>query len=158
MDRNNLLELYSSAFDDLIKTLEETPKEMWTFKPAPNKWSVHEVIIHIADSEANSFCRARKIICESGSTIFAYDENAWAAKLDYHSQNIEDSLLLFKQLREMTYNLIKNQPESVWTNYIIHPDNGKMTLDDWLKVYAEHIVVHINQIKRNLNEWNKVNS
>ncbi len=158
MDRSKFFELYSRAYDDLIAALEEIPKEIWQFKPAPNKWSVHEVLIHIADSEANSFCRARKIICEPGSTIFAYDENAWAAKLNYHNQSIEDSLELFRQLRMMTYNVIKNLPEETWQNFIFHPENGKMTLDDWLEVYADHIPVHIKQIKRNLNEWNKINS
>ena len=158
MTRSELLELYSRAYNDLISALEEIPKEMWLYKPAPNKWSVHEVLIHIADSEVNSFARARKIICEPGSTVMAYDENIWAVKLNYHDQSIEDSLELFRQLRMMTYNVIKNLPEETWQNFIIHPDNGKMTLDDWLKVYADHIPVHINQIKRNLNEWKKLNS
>jgi len=58
----------------------------------------------------------------------------------------------------MTYNVIKNLPEETWQNFIFHPDNGKMTLEDWLKVYADHIPVHINQIKRNFNEWKKLNS
>ena len=156
MNRNELLELYSRAYHDLIAALEEIPKEMWQFKPAPNKWSVHEVLIHIADSEASSFAHARKIICESGSTIMAYDENAWAVKLNYHNQSIEDSLELFRQLRMMTYNVIKDLPEETWQNFINHPENGKMTLYDWLKVYADHIPVHINQIKRNLNEWKKL--
>jgi len=66
MNRNELLELYSNAYNNLIAALEEIPKEMWQYKPAPNKWSVHEVLIHIADSEASSFVRARKIISESG--------------------------------------------------------------------------------------------
>lgn len=158
MDRHELLELYSRAYNDLITALDEIPKNIWQFKPAPNKWNVQEIIIHIADSEANSFCRARKIICEPGSSIFSYDENVWAVKLDYHSQSIDDSLELFKQLRAMTYSIIKGLPESTWKNFIIHPDNGKMTLDDWLKVYAEHAQVHINQIKRNLQEWKSVNS
>ena len=158
MNRNELLGLYSKAYSDLIAALKEIPKEIWQYKPAPNKWSVHEILIHIADSEASSFVRARKIICESGSAIMAYDENAWAVKLNYHDQCIEDSLELFRQLRVMTYDVIKNLPEETWQNFIIHPDNGKMTLDDWLKVYADHIPVHINQIKRNFNEWKKLNS
>ena len=156
MTRSELLELYSRAYNDLISALEEIPKEMWLYKPAPNKWSVHEVLIHIADSEVNSFARARKRIGESGATIMAYDENAWANKLGYHSQNIEDSLELFRQLRMMTYNVIKNLPEETWLNFIIHPENGKMTLDDWLRVYADHIPVHINQIKRNLDGWKRI--
>jgi hypothetical protein len=153
MTRLEKLESYSSAYDSLIQSLKNFPKEMWQFKPAPNKWSIHEVLIHIADSEVSSFARARKIICESGSTVMVYDENLWAKHLDYHNQNIEESLELFRMLRMMTYKVIKDLPKEIWKNFIIHPDNGKMTLDDWLTIYEEHIPVHIKQMQKNFNEW-----
>ena len=158
MLRSERIELYSKAYELLIDSLKEFPKEMWQFKPAPNKWSIHEVLIHIADSEASSFARARKIICESGSSVMAYDENKWANQLNYHSQSIEDSLELFRLLRLTTYRVIKNLPDEIWNNFIIHPDNGKMTLDDWLNVYERHIPIHIRQMQRNLNEWKKLNN
>ena len=140
------------SFKKLIAAVNQLPKEMWNFKPAPNKWSVHEIIIHMADSEANGFSRARKIICEPGSIIMAYDQDMWAEKTNYSSQSTDDALELFKNLRKMTYNVIKDLPESTWSNFIIHPENGKMTLYDWLTVYENHVNVHINQMKRNLSD------
>lgn len=156
MTRAEQIQSYGNAYNLLADAIKELPEEMRQFKPAPNKWSVHEVLIHIADSEVNSFARARKIISESGSPIMAYDENAWARTLNYHNQNIDEALVLFSQLRKMTFILIKDLPEETWNNFIIHPDNGKMTLDDWLKVYEDHIPVHINQMKRNLADWQKL--
>jgi hypothetical protein len=153
MLRQERIESYSKAYELLIDSLNEFPEEMWQFKPAPNKWSIHEVLIHIADSEASSFARARKIICESGSDIMAYDENKWASQLKYHNQNIKDSLELFRLLRLITYTVIKDLPEEIWNNFIIHPENGKMTLDDWLEVYEQHIPIHIRQMQRNFNDW-----
>lgn len=155
MTRTEKIESYSKGYENLINAIHEIPKEMWNFKPAPNKWSVHEIIIHMADSEANSFSRARKIICEPGSTIMVYDQDIWAIKTKYHNQSTDDALELFKNLRKMTYDIIKDLPDSTWSNYIIHPENGKMTLDDWLNVYENHVKVHVNQMKRNLNEWQK---
>ncbi len=157
MTRTERIESYSKGYENLINAIKEMPNEMWNFKPASNKWSVHEIIIHMADSEANSFSRARKIICEPGSTIMAYDQDMWALELNYSSQNTDDALELFKNLRKMTYNVIKDLPDSTWSNYIIHSENGKMTLDDWFAVYEEgHVNVHINQMKRNLSEWQRL--
>src|SRR3989339_1895354 len=155
MTRTERIDSYSKGYEKLAAALNEIPKEMWNFKPSPNKWSVHEIIIHMADSEANSFSRARKIISEPGSTIMVYDQDLWAVKTNYASQSTDDALELFKNLRKMTYKVIKDLPDSTWSNYIIHPENGKMTLGDWLTVYEGHVQVHINQMKRNLSEWQK---
>ncbi len=155
MSRSDKLESYGNAYRQLLESIQNFPREMWQFKPAPEKWSIHEILIHIADSEASSFARARKIICESGSSVMAYDENLWAQKLNYHEQSIEDSLELFRLLRMMTFQIIKDLPEETWNNFIIHPENGKITLDDWLNVYEAHIPIHINQMRRNLNDWQK---
>ena len=153
MTRAERIESYSKGYESLINALKEFPKEMWFFKPAPNRWNIHEILIHIADSETNSFARARKIICEPGSAIIAYDQDAWAIKTNYESQNVDDALELFKLLRKMTYNVIKNLPDKIWSNHIDHSENGKMTLEDWLNVYDEHVEVHINQMKKNFIEW-----
>ena len=63
-ERKALIEKYGRAYGDFIAGLKEIPKEMWQFKPAPKEWSVHEVIVHLADSETNSYLRARRMIAE----------------------------------------------------------------------------------------------
>ena len=153
-ERYVLVEAYGMAYDILIKALKEFPKEMWQWKPTPEKWSIHEIIIHIADSEANSFIRCRRFIAEPGSGVYGYDENKWAERLDYHSQNIEDSLLLFKLLRQASCDLIKTISDEIWESATVnHSENGIMSFGQWLKIYEEHIPVHIRQMKRNLEAW-----
>lgn len=153
-ERNTLIESYGNAYNLLIEALKQFPKEMWQWKPTPKKWSIHEVIIHITDSEANSFVRCRRFIAETGSGVYGYDENKWAENLDYHSQNINDSLELFKLLRKASYDLIKTVNEEVWqTATVQHSENGVMTFEQWLKVYEEHIPVHIHQMQRNFEAW-----
>ena len=153
-ERNALIESYGNAYNILMDALQEFPKEMWQWKPAPEKWSIHEVIIHIADSEANSFVRCRRFISESGSGVYGYDENKWAKNLDYHGQSIEDSLELFKWLRKTTFDLIKTVNENTWKNTtVIHSENGVTSFEQWLKTYEEHIPVHIRQMKRNFEAW-----
>lgn len=153
-ERNALIESYGNAYNILVEALKEFPKEMWQWKPAPEKWSIHEIIIHITDSEANSFVRCRRFIAEPGSGVYSYDENKWAKNLNYHSQNIEESLELFRLLRKASYDLIKTVSEETWqTATVQHSENGEMNFEQWLKVYEEHIPVHIRQMQRNLESW-----
>src|SRR5579862_7372033 len=99
-ERNQLIESYGKAYETLVNALPEFPKEMWQWKPSPEKWSIHEILVHITDSEANSFVRCRRLIAEPGSGVYGYDQYKWAVKLNYHGQSIEDNLELFKWLRK----------------------------------------------------------
>ena len=63
-ERNEKIELYGCGYDLLIDALKDIPREMWKFHPAPGEWSVHEVLVHLADSESNAALRARKLIVD----------------------------------------------------------------------------------------------
>ena len=151
--RKEKIERYGNAYDLLAAFLPTLPREMWLYKPAPDRWSVHEILIHITDSEANSYIRCRRFIAEPGSSVMAYDENLWATGLNYHERSIDEALELFRHLRGSSYNLIRTLPESVWSNTIEHPENGTMTFDDWLDTYERHVPIHIAQMERNLKAW-----
>ena len=124
------------------------------FKPEPKEWSVHEIIIHIADSETNSALRARKLIVEPGGTLMGYDQDKWATELNYHEHNLEDALEATRIARKTTYELLKRQPEEVFTHWIKHPEiEGEYTFDKWVDIYSRHIPGHIEQIKKNVAEY-----
>lgn len=157
-ERQQKIETYGKAYDLLVSALDEFPREMWQYRPAAGRWTIHEVIVHIADSEVNSYVRCRRLIAEPGGTVLGYDEEKWAQSLDYHAQSTQDALELFKWLRWKTYTLIKNQPEQVWSNTVVHSENGIMTMDDWLDMYERHIPEHIEQMQANLRDWQEKNS
>ena len=152
-ERERLLDSFKSAHGRLLAELKRMPEEAWRYRPAPGEWSTHEVILHLADSEANLYVRARRIIAEPGSKVLAFDHDAWTAKLDYHRQDTAAALALFKYLRVLTYNLLKMQPESVWNNTVEHSQYGVMTLDQWLERAAKHSDDHLSQIKNNFAAW-----
>ena len=139
----------------LAAALAEFPREMWKFRDEHGCWSIHEHIVHIADSEANSYIRCRRLVAEPGLDLMAYDENKWASALDYHSIDTEGALELFRILRSRSYELIRSLPESAWSNTCYHPENGDMTLEDWLDVYECHVAEHIEYMKQNYAEWVK---
>ncbi len=60
---------------------------------------------------------------------------------------------MFRQLRASSYELIKTLPEAIWANTIVHPENGVMTMDDWLEVYDRHVPDHIAQMQEVYAAW-----
>ena len=155
-ERNEKIELYGRGFELLKAALAEVPAEAMKFKPEPKEWSVHEIIIHIADSETNAALRARKLIVEPGGMLMGYDQDKWANELNYHEQNIEDALDATRLARKTTYELLKRQPEEVFSHSIIHPEyTDPYTFDQWVNIYSAHIPGHIEQIQNNIKIWRK---
>ena len=153
-ERLEKIDLYGQGFDLLTATLTGVPKEAWQFKPKPGEWSVHEIIIHIADSEANSALRARMLAAEPGGTIMGYDQDVWAEKLNYHEHDAEDALQVTKFARLTTYKWLKTLPDEIFSHAVRHPEYEEpYTFDMWLDIYSAHIPGHIDQIKNNLKLW-----
>jgi hypothetical protein len=162
-ERNEMIEEYGHGFELLTAFLDKVPPKAWEFKPAPHEWSIHEVIVHMADSEAVGAVRARKLIAEPGSTLMTYDEARWAESLEYHNQSMDVALQLFKLIRQMTYRLLKTVPDQVFTHIVVHPEaiypeyGEAYTLDKWLHIYTRHVRDHIKQMQDIYTAWNKLN-
>lgn len=153
-ERYEKIELYGREYNLLKAALAEVPQEAMKFKPKPTEWSVHEVIIHIADSETNAALRARKLIVEPGGALMGYDQTQWADTLHYHEQNIEDALEVTRLARKTTYELLKRQPDEVFTHAIVHPEyEAPYTFEQWINIYSAHIPRHIEQIQNNVKLW-----
>ncbi len=157
MEIQVLLPKYQAGYDRLTEQLDQFPEEAIHFKPAPDKWSIAGIIIHIADAEANAYIRLRKAIAESGSEIITYDHTAWSGSLYYEDMNYKDALEMIRILRKNMYEVLKRLPEEAWHNYIIHPETGRITVKDGVQLYIEHIEMHIQQMHRNFYDWTKAN-
>ena len=153
--RRQKIESYGNAYEELVGAVGKFPKEMWQFRDEHGCWSIHEHFVHIADSEANSYIRCRRLIAEPGLSLMAYDENQWASSLSYHEQSVDGALDLFKWLRRQNFLLIKSLPETAWSNTAYHPENGNMTLDDWLDVYERHVPEHLQYMQENYEVWRR---
>lgn len=153
MNKNELLESYINGYDKLAAAIQNAESEMLYFKPAENKWSTVEVIVHLADAECYANVRFRKAIAESGCTVDVYDHNAWAKLLDYQNQDIVTALALFKIIRLNNYKILSRLNDRVWDNFIMHPERGKVTLLNLLNIYVDHVHVHIKQIERNFEAF-----
>lgn len=152
-ERRQKIAIYGSGHDMLLRATERYPREMWQYRPTPEDFTIHEIFVHITDSEANSFVRARHLIAQPESTVSVYDEVGWAGKLNYQAQSPEDAVELFRWLRGNTYKLIRDLPDDIWSHAIHHPENGVMKMEEWLDVYARHVPEHIAQMERVYRSW-----
>ena len=117
----------------------------WT--PAPGKWSVRTITAHLADSEIVGAYRFRAIAAEENPVIQAYDEKAWADRLDYARRKPSASLDTFRRARVENYELLKGLPESAFERRGNHTERGSITLTDTLRTYAEHAESHARQMQ-----------
>ena len=118
---------------------------------APEQWSARQCIHHMADSEAQSYARLRRLIAEpEGSVIQGYDESAWAneAKLGYVDAPVENSIAVFAAVRASSLDLIKRLEESDFEKFGNHTEAGKYTVARWIETYTKHPYDHGDQMVR----------
>lgn len=152
-ERKQKVDSYATSHDRLMQALQTMPREMWQFKPAPEKWSIHEIIVHIADAELHSACRLRAFLAEPGKTVMGYDQDAYATKMKYHDHSVATALDLFRLIRQTNVSLLRQIDDSVWKNTVNHSDYGSMGLERWLEIYEAHVDKHIGQMQRNVETW-----
>lgn len=152
--RQDLIRRYERGPDLLTAALAKVPPAAMKWRPAEGKWSAHEVVCHLADSESNAYLRIRYLVAERDPLIVGYDQAEWARVLDYHAAPIEPALATLEAVRANTAALLKRLPESAWSAAGRHTESGRYTAEDWLRIYADHMEKHSHQIERNVAAWN----
>jgi hypothetical protein len=118
---------------------------------AENEWSARQCIHHMADSEAQSYARLRRLVAEpEGSIIQGYDEGAWAnePKLAYADGDVTNSIAVYAAVRAASLDLVKRLEESDLEKFGEHTEAGKYTIGRWLENYTKHPYDHGDQMVR----------
>src|SRR2546430_6869958 len=106
-ERASMIERYARGPALLAGALAKVPREALQWKPAPTKWSAHEITVHCADSETNAHMRLRYLLAEPEPVIVGYDQDRWAATFGYHAHPIEAALATVEAVRANTVPLLK---------------------------------------------------
>ena|ERR1035437_3875538 len=117
-------------------------------------WTPRQIVHHIADSHINAFVRMKLILTEDHPLLKTYDQDLWAAMRDY-TYDIAPSIAIVTGIQERIANLLEDASDEDLTKTANHPDNGVMTLQNLLDMYAEHGKNHVQQIVglRNRMGW-----
>ncbi len=143
---------------DPLKVQRETPKKLaglirglsrkqLTRKPAHGKWSISEILAHLADVEIVVAWRLRHILGNNGAPVQAYDENVWAKTFDYAQRDAKESLEFFQVLRTRNLAMLKALHRKCWENYGLHQERGKESIAHLVRFYAGHDLNHLGQVE-----------
>ena len=117
------------------------------YLPAPDKWSIRQIVCHLADAELVGAERFRRILAEDNPPLVAFDQNAWARNLDYGRRKISHALESFRRIRGENHELLKDLPEPAFARAGQHSERGPLTLRELLRLHAEHAENHASQIR-----------
>lgn len=152
-ERTDLVTRYRQGPDRLETALATVPPPALQWRPRPGAWSVHEVIVHCADSETNAHMRIRYLLAEPSPVIIGYDQDRWATVLDYHAHPIPLALATIRAVRANTVPLLERLTEADWKKVGRHTEHDAYGVEVWMKAYGEHLEVHARQIARNVEAW-----
>ncbi len=116
-------------------------------RPAPGKWSVAEILAHLADAELVIGWRMRSILENSGTALQAYDQNVWANTFNYRRSDPKASIETFRVLRESNLTLLKAVAKNLWENYGMHQERGKESIAHLVRLNAGHDLNHLRQVE-----------
>src|ERR1043165_7837017 len=147
-DRQLLISTYKDGYEEVLQSLKDFPEPSLTAHPIPGKWSAAEIVHHLADSETTSALRLRRLLVEDHPLIQGYDQDEYAAKLNYNRRDLAPALDAFRAARATTAQLVDLMTEEDWKREGTHSESGSYTTEDWLRIYAAHAHNHAAQIGR----------
>ena len=147
-ERQELIAKYKGGYDEVARNLEGFPKALLTSHPIPGKWSAAEIVHHLADSETTSGLRLRRLLVEDNPLIQGYDQDAYAARLNYNNRDMAPALDAFRSARATTAQLLDSMTDDDWRREGTHSESGSYSAEDWLAIYAAHAHNHASQIGR----------
>jgi hypothetical protein len=117
-------------------------------RPAAGKWSVNDIIAHLADAEIVGGFRLRFILGSPGAPIVAYDQDQWAISGHYDQRDPRKSLANFSVLREWNITLLKTLTPEQWKHCGMHSERGRESIEHMVRMFAGHDVNHLRQIEK----------
>src|SRR5688572_25477218 len=132
----------------LTAAVKNVPPNLLSEPEAPGKWSIREVVQHLADSELVGSGRFRMVLAQDRPALAAYDQDAWSARLHYSEANVDEALAEFTSLRRANLRLFERASEADLARVGVHSERGEESLAHMMKLYAAHDLVHLRQIER----------
>ena len=116
-------------------------------KPAPDRWSIAEVLEHLSHVEGHVFrARLAQILAQDGLDVEPYDEKVLDAQGAYSGNDPEESFAHWEEQREEAVALIRSLDATKLTRAGVHPTLGRFTVENLLNAWVCHDLGHVRQI------------
>jgi hypothetical protein len=151
MDLTLAAESYAHSTDQFLEVVDGLSDAQLDVSQSGG-WTARQVIHHVADSEAQSYARLRRLIAEPGTQIQGYDESGWGENetLGYKDLPIGLSVAVFKAVRASSLEIIKRLNPAHLNNSGVHSESGFYSIETWLTTYISHPLEHAQQIQSSL--------
>jgi hypothetical protein len=116
-------------------------------KPSPDRWSVRQIVAHLADAELVTSWRLRTILTSNGTTLHPYDQNTFATVLKYDDVPVADSLDLFEANRTANLRLLRRVDPALHQNFGMHEERGRESIAHLIRLNAGHDLNHVRQVE-----------
>jgi len=133
----------------LERLIRGVPRGVLARRPGPGKWSIVEIVAHLADAELAMGWRLRSMLATPGVHLQWWDEHLWSEKCNYSRVSPWRSAATFRALRESNLALLRSVPRPEWAaSYGVHDKRGRQTVDEFVRMEAGHDLNHLLQIER----------
>ena len=148
MSISEMTQAYRSSTAEFLKAvaeLSETDLDL----AVEGQWNARQIIHHVADSEAQSYARLRRLIAEPGTQIQGYDEGGWGENktLGYKELPIATSIAVFEAVREASAIIFARLADSQLALSGVHSESGEYFIATWIDTYTRHPLEHADQIR-----------
>ena len=113
----------------------------------PGGWTVRQLAHHVADSHMNAYMRVKLALTEETPTVKPYDQDAWVQLADITTVPPDVSLALFESVHARLLPVLRAMSSADFRRRLMHPENGPMTIDDVVSLYAWHGDHHIAHVR-----------
>jgi uncharacterized damage-inducible protein DinB len=132
----------------LTELIAKTSDEQLTIRPSQDKWSVGEILAHLAEDEIATAWRYRQMVEHSGIELAGFDQDLWAQMGDYAARVPQESLELFRLLRTVNLQFLQQLAPEQWECFGIHAERGRITVRELITHMAGHDINHVEQIRK----------
>jgi hypothetical protein len=150
---HDLVEAYAAGPRLIESAVAGISGEELHFKPGPEHWSIHENVVHLADTDLVGAVRMRFILAEPGASLVAFDQTRWAQALGYTASSLAGSLSLFRAIREATADVLRRAPTAAWEQTGTHTESGPQTLAWMVEHFADHVHYHLRTIAKRRRQY-----
>ena len=132
----------------LAKLVRDVPEATLTRAPAPGKWSVRDIMCHLADTELAFGFRLRQTVSQDDHVIQPFDQELWAKPSN--KLTTREGLDAFTAFRKWNLLFVNAVGPGVLDKRVTHPERGEMTFRHILETMGGHDINHLRQIERHL--------
>lgn len=149
---DNLTANYSAQADELERLVSSASAEIIVRQPGENRWSILQIVGHLADAELLASVRIRRIVVQDQgqdhAKLWGYKQEVWADRLSYQQRKVETVVARFALLRRENAELLASLPDAVWGQTGEHNEDGALSLRQLIEGYVQHTSKHLGQIEK----------